>query len=335
MIKWSAMGDVAIASAGLEDIATAFPEAEIDLSTCPPWDRLYSHDPRITNLYAIDVRGKKQWSGVVHWLRQITARRYDLVVDLQTTDRSRLLLSLLWLTGGQIRYRVGNKVAFPYNLPRETTFGQHAMKVMGATLRAARITPQTPRPVLHCPPARQEKVAALMARHHLEPGRFAIFLPGSQAAGYLKRWGTQRFAALGHRMHREGLQKIAIIGGPDEVEVCAELSALGSPWAVNLCGETELLDLVSLSSAANFIVGNDTGTGHVCATSGKPMLIICGPTDPGRVLPAGDNVDFLQADLPCINCYLKHCSHHSCMAQVTPDSVFEKLHSMGALGKSD
>ena len=36
-------------------------------------------------------------------------------------------------------------------------------------------------------------------------------------------------------------------------------------------------------------------------------------------------VDTLQAKLPCINCYRKICSHHSCMAMLTPARVLRHL----------
>ena len=326
------MGDVAIASAGIEDLHRAYPNAEIDLSTLPPWDKLYAHDPRVTNLYTINVRGPKQVWGIVEWLKVVKRRRYDLVVDFQTTDRSRLLLTLLWLVGGQIRHRAGNLAAFPYNMKRPATPNRHAMGIMGATVRAAGARALTPRPVLHCPPERQRYVEDLLLRHGLEADAFGVFLPGSQAAGYLKRWGASRFVALGEKLHQLGLQRILIIGGPEETEECERIAVAGGQWALNLCGQTELLDLVPLCANAKFIVGNDTGTAHVSASCPKPMLIICGPTDPARVLPAGPNVAALQAELPCINCYQKHCSHHSCMAWVTPDMVVDKLRSMGALG---
>jgi heptosyltransferase-2 len=61
------------------------------------------------------------------------------------------------------------------------------------------------------------------------------------------------------------------------------------------------------------------------------MVVICGPTDPRRVRPLGNSVITLQADLPCINCYRKHCSHHSCMRLITPDDVVARIQASLAL----
>ncbi|MBL8253945.1 MAG: hypothetical protein JNJ76_10115, partial [Candidatus Competibacter sp.] len=66
----------------------------------------------------------------------------------------------------------------------------------------------------------------------------------------------------------------------------------------------------------------------VAAATDRPMVVICGPTDPHRVKPLGDNVVALQADLPCINCYQKDCAHHSCMPAITPDRVIATLRAL-------
>ena len=46
VIKWSALGDVVIASALMEDIARALPHAEIHLNTQPNCTGLFAQDPR-------------------------------------------------------------------------------------------------------------------------------------------------------------------------------------------------------------------------------------------------------------------------------------------------
>ena len=56
------------------------------------------------------------------------------------------------------------------------------------------------------------------------------------------------------------------------------------------------------------------------------MVVVCGPTDPYRVKPQGDNVVAIQADMPCINCYCKQaCDHHSCMKAIEPAHVMTAL----------
>jgi len=327
VMRWSAMGDVALASACFEDVYRAFPDAQIHLNTLPPWDGLFTHDPRFENIIAANLRHRgQQFKAFLAWAREIKRVKYDLIVDLQCTDRSRIMLTLLWFIGAQARYRVGNSRCFPYTLaPEQLPEPVHALARNRRALQAAGVPSCTPRPVLfpgpeHILAAKNKKDSA-----RLIGGRFAVFLPGCQAGGYLKRWGAERYARLADLLETQGLADVVLLGGPDEIDECEKIMRLSQARVHNFCGKTELLELVPLCDEAAFIVANDTGTAHVAAATGVPMLVICGPTDPHKVLPAGDHVASMQADLACINCYRKHCSHHSCMALLTPELVLKEL----------
>jgi heptosyltransferase-2 len=327
IIKWSAMGDVIIATALFEDIARAFPDREIHLNTLPIWQSLFGQDPRFTQVFAVELRDHRhRIRQALEWLRQMRAQHYDLVIDLQCNDRSRLLLGLLGLTGHRIPYRLGNRRHFPYNIaPAEPPKPAHTITRGRAALQAGGIPATTPRPVLHIPDHHRARARELLERHGLTPDRYGIFLPGCNANGHLKRWGAARYAALAQRLHQEGLDRIVLIGGPDEMDECRRIAQACGSWLVNLCGQTAILDIPPLCEPARFIVANDTGTAHLAAATATPMLVLCGPTDPRRVKPLGDHVTTLQADLPCINCYRKTCAHHRCMTTLTPPLVLKCL----------
>jgi lipopolysaccharide heptosyltransferase II len=329
VIKWSALGDIIIATAILEDLRRAFPDAVIDLNIMPPWDRLFRHDTRVNQLHVIDLRGRdKGMAGVWKWLRTIRRGRYDLIIDLQTNDRTRLLLSALRLTSPGRPLLMGNRRRFPYHYSppwREKPITVAAIDQLRQTLQAGGIPTSTPRPLLRIPAENRERAARLLAGSGLTADRFAAFIPGCQAGGHLKRWGTPNYIALARLLHDAGLEKIALVGGKDEMKDCEEIANACGQWVVNLCGKTEIFDLVPLYEKARLIVGNDTGPAHIASCTDRPILVICGPTDPRRVKPAGDNVQAIQADLPCINCYQKECDHHSCMKAITPEQVFALL----------
>lgn len=331
VIKWSAMGDLVMAGAAFEDIARTFREARIDLDTLPPWDTLYREDPRFDHIHCFNLRH----GGLVQswrWLKAIAKVNYDLVIDLQTTDRSRIQLALLGLLFKPIRYRAGNKQAWPYNLrlnsERPHVVPRHALQIAGETLAAAGINAATVYPHLHIPKTVRASVKALLHTRGLDNRRFAALLPGCQAAGYLKRWGKQNYVEFARTLLERDIERIVILGGPDEMEECAGIArALGNS-AVNLCGQTALLELPMICEKATITIANDTGTAHLASAANIPMVVVCGPTDPRRVLPAGANVRPAQLSLPCINCYRKHCAHHSCMRLLTPQAVMRIAESI-------
>jgi len=333
IIKWSAMGDVVLATALMEDIRRAFPSASLHLNTLPPFRRLFAHDPRFAEVIAIDVRRKPgRLAANLEWLRRVRVGRYDLIIDLQRTDHSRALLALLRLSGGAPRHRLGNRGGFPYSqTPAITDPRAHALPMMRSVLRSAGIPCLTPHPVLNPAPSDIEAAMQCMREHGLIPGRFAVFLPGSQAAGRLKRWGVERYSALARGMIDSGLiDQVALVGGPDEVEDCRRIATSGA-GILNLNGGLDLLQIAPLCAEARLIVGNDTGTAHIAAAAGTPMLVLCGATDPRRVLPFGPRVRGLQAQVSCRNCYAKACTQAEpvlCMQGLTPEFVLEEVRAM-------
>lgn len=337
IIKWSAMGDIALSTAIMQDIRNAFPGAVIDLNTMPAFEKLFAGDPRFNNVFSVDLRKTERgWKGIRRWLRRVREGNYDLLIDLQSADRTRLMVTLLQLTGRGIRYRVGNNPGWPYNItPPKLPFETHGFERMRAALTAGGIPATTAHPALHVPKNNRQRAAALAETHGLNAGNYAVLLPGCQAAGYLKRWGAVRYAALGEKLHAAGLEKIVILGGPDEVDECDAIARQCGDYAVNLCGETQVQDLLPICEDARCIIGNDTGTAHLVAATGTPMLVIFGPTDPRRAKPIGTHVVALQvdiADLPCLNCYCQRaCSHQSCMTAITPERAFEEIAAMAGL----
>ncbi len=328
IIKWSALGDLMIATSVMEDIVQAFPLAQIDLNTLPPWHKLFQGDPRFTNITHVNVRQRKgKWRAMWQWMQTVRCGHYDLIIDLQTTDRSRFMLGFLRLTGGAARYLIGNRLSWPYHISAPAGFPDPSpAQRMRAGLNVAGIATTHPRPVLHIPAHNQARAVALIQSHGLQENRYALFFPGCQAAGYLKRWGEEKYADLARTLLQGEVDHVVLIGGKDEIEDCRRIAELVGQGIVNLCGETEILDIVPLANNAKFMFGNDTGTAHIAAASSKPMVVICGPTDPHRVKPLGDNVVAVQAELPCMNCYCKHpCEHHSCMKAINTEHVMSML----------
>ena len=182
---------------------------------------------------------------MLHWLREVRRGNYDLIVDLQSTDRARILHALLLASGARVPYRLGTHRRFPYNIapgPQASTV--HAFEHLRAALRAGGIPTVTPRPALFVPPRHRRRATELLSSHGLgADSRYAVFLPGCQAAGYLKRWGALRYSALALYLREAGYERIVILGAKDEMEECRRIQQACGDWAVNLCGLTEILDL--------------------------------------------------------------------------------------------
>ena len=330
IIKWGGMGDVVIGTAIIEDVFRAFPGRDIHLNAMPPWNALFADDPRFSRVWVVDLRNRERSvKGMWRWVKTARAGNYDLIIDLQCNDRTRLLLSALLFSGCRIPWRIGNRTGFPYNISHPKLPGStHDFQRMRASLLAAGIPANTEGPLLHNSEAHRKRASAILDESGLEDGRFAVFLPGSHAAALTKRWGVRNYRQLALLLKGAGLANVVLLGGPDEVEECAAIAKGEIGYVVNLCGKTQLLELPTIVERAALIVANDTGTAHLAAASNQRMIVVCGPTDPRRVKPVGNGVIAIQADLSCRNCYRKTCAHHSCMKFVTPGQVMDLVGSM-------
>ena len=138
---------------------------------------------------------------------------------------------------------------------------------------------------------------------------------------------------MSRQLLQRGIDRIALIGSGDDANECAAVARMGGAGIVNLCGLTTITEVAALCADARCVVANDTGTAHIAAASACPLVVICGPTDPRRVKPPGDNIIAIQAELPCINCYRKACTHHTCMLRLGPDAVLSAIERLNWRGE--
>ena len=101
----------------------------------------------------------------------------------------------------------------------------HALVQLQATIGACGLVAQNTHPVLVAGPRHQQTVDELLRGHAVDAHRYALFMPGCQAAVRLKRWGWRRFAALAMAMREQGVERIVIVGTHEEYDECEAIAA--------------------------------------------------------------------------------------------------------------
>lgn len=138
-----------------------------------------------------------------------------------------------------------------------------------------------------------------------------------------RRWPLEYFVALGERLARAGGVPV-LLGGPAEEELGQRYGQLARHHYINCIGKTSLPELSALLSALHLLVTNDTGTMHLAAGLGIPILSIflctAQPWDTGPYL-AGSLC--LEPDMDCHPCaFGVACPHdHACRRAIGPDAV--------------
>lgn len=252
IIKHGALGDLIQATGVMKDIRFAYPNSTISLLTSQRYvslmqrfkwidQTIVDNRPPIWNIQAYFTLGKilKQQS-------------FDLVIDLQNSDRTRLYHSW-WF-----RHKLW--IGRHYSAPHPAS----GLEGMIDLLKNHHIpTVYSQQPDLSW---MLEDINSLFNKWQIT-SPYAVLIPGSSANNKEKRW--PHYGELAKLLEDLRINVICIVG-PDEVDL---ISSFNCKVLQNL----DLFQLASLLKNANFVIGNDTGPSHIAAHIGAKGVAIFGP----------------------------------------------------------
>ena len=147
----------------------------------------------------------------------------------------------------------------------------------------------------------------------------------AKSSTYVKDWSVENFAkvvdyfvANGYAVYFAGLEK--------EKEYCGDILLSSSEGEIrNLCGKLSFDEVIALVSQMDVVFGVDSGFGHVASAFGKKVVTLFGPTSVSQWSPV--NAKIISLNLSCAPCSKpKKCKqNYSCMKNITPEVVIEKL----------
>lgn len=179
------------------------------------------------------------------------------------------------------------------------------------------------------PDAGARSLAAARLRAHGVAGPYAVLGPGA-AYGPAKRWGAERFGALGRRLADAGLS-VLVCGTRAERPECEAAARAAGQRAFVLAGETSLVEQAALCAAAVVTVCNDSGLAHLAAATGAATLAVFGSTSSAWTAPLGPRVRVVQRPPVCAPCFRRTCRiGYLCLAAVEVEMVHEACMALAA-----
>jgi ADP-heptose:LPS heptosyltransferase len=95
---------------------------------------------------------------------------------------------------------------------------------------------------------------------------------------------------------------------------------------VNRVGQTTLDQLIDQLRACRLLLTNDTGTMHLAALLGLPVVAIFGSTEPRLTSPLGNTQIILRHHVECSPCFLRECPiDFRCMKAVSVAEVADAV----------
>ena len=140
--------------------------------------------------------------------------------------------------------------------------------------------------------------------------------------GPAKRWPVADFARALERV-REGMDvEFILFGAPGEVALGEELAGLLGGKCENRVGQTSLEQLMAELRGCDGLLSNDTGTMHLAALLGVPVVALFGSTEPAWTGPLGSGHVVIREHVECSPCFLRNCPlDFRCMKAIQPEQV--------------
>ncbi len=309
VIRYSALGDVVLATSVMEPLRRRFPGARIEWVTSPALAPLLEGLPGIAAVHRL---GKRGGHGPLALARRLRGR-FDLAIDLQEKVKSRLLAL----------------AAAPRRLHfHRRTFGQALWALVGrdrpvTRAHATRLYAEVLAPLGVEAPGRPELAvgerARALAREALAGARRPLVGIAPGATWATKRWAPERFAAVADALHAAGHGLVLVAGPGDAVAATAFRAALHAPLDADLTS-LPVDVLAGALGELKLLVACDSGPVHLATALGVPTLALFGPTSTVRWAPAPPG-RALSLGLPCQPCSNhggERCplGHHDCLRRL-------------------
>ncbi len=302
VIKLRHHGDVLLTSPVFQVLKNHAPHLEVDALVYHDTREMLTEHPAISQVFTIDREWKQmgvitQTSREFGLLRQLRARRYDLILHLTEHPRGAWLTRLLRPRFAVAQRAMGInegrdsrwwKSSFTHTYPTPRATFRHTVESNLDALRRIGLQPEQGEKKLVLVPGKiaDDKVAQLMATHGFAHKKFIHIHPTSR--WLFKSWPADRFADLILALGKQG-ETIVLTAAPtpDEREMIAAIKTRLKAPVIDLTGALTLKELAALTVHARAFVGVDSAPMHMAAAMQTPTVALFGPSGEAHWGPWG------------------------------------------------
>jgi len=338
VIQTAFIGDVVLATALLQNLHAAYPEATIDILVRAGAQELFIHHPYIHQVHVWDKK-KNKYQHLFQIIQTIRRIKYDVVINVQRYLATGIITVLsgakktIGFNKNPLSFLFSEVVAHQFGLGagHETIYQGatiHATSIHETSRNHALLASLTTAPVAK--PALYPSAAHFIAVQKYQSAPYICMSPGSV-------WETKKMPAKNWIDLINAVPTnytIYLMGAPNETALCAEiLSATSRGGVINIAGELNLLEAAALIKSANLNYVNDSAPMHLASATNAPVVAIYCSTIPAFGYGPLSSVQFViesTASLPCKPCGLHGktacpLGHFNCGNSITTAQLLAPL----------
>ncbi len=298
VLRLDELGDLVLTSAFFRELRRNHPEARITVAVNPRWLDAVALAPYFNQVHGLDTlqlqekgNALQTFAGLLDFAReQLWPEHYDLCV-VPRFDHDRYLAGMLGLLSGA-RQRIGyaeNVTPWKQKLNRgfdafytqllpggtathEVERSLSVLRALGSKVQSDKLEAWTA--------FDDERWAEELLAGDAAP--VAAFSPGG--SGSNRSWPLERYAELAGWLAQKQGMRIVVLGTAGEADAGRYLAQRLPETVTDLCGRTTVRQMTALLRRCRVYIGRDTGTKHLAAAAGIPVVEISS-------CPAGASAD--------------------------------------------
>lgn len=317
------LGDACMALPAVRALKAGRPDARLTVLTPAKLADFWRAVAEVDAVIEKDIGGTSDGILAVRRRIRATGRHYDVAVLLVDSPRSAFEVAgcgIPRVVGyrGRWRSRLLNQIVPPPKPGPLRHHVHHFLRIAGHCGAAEDDLrwrqPLRPRPASPLDPTRPPRLGLCAGAEY----------------GPAKRWPADRFAAAARAVSAATGAEWTLLGTQADEELGKELVQLldDTPHR-NLIGQTTLTTLMQRLQEFDLLLTNDTGTMHLAATLGVPVVAIFGSTEPAWTGPAGPGHTVLRHHVPCSPCFHRECplkqDRYRCFDAITAEKAAQAV----------
>jgi lipopolysaccharide heptosyltransferase II len=272
IVRTDRIGDVILTIPMAAVLKRQYPHAGISMLIRRYTSELVKNSPDVDGILYVDDE-----EGPVSILRLVEAvkkGKFDAV--FHTNPRFRIAL-VTFLAGIPLRVGTGYRwYSFLFNRKvyehrkdakfHELEYNLHLLRGLGIEADL-----NTVNPTIGVSDAARSRVETYLLERGVKEGESLVVLhPGSR--GSARNWSPEKFAELAGRLSAHEGIRLVVTGGPGEEEIAQEVVNQAGPRALKIVNAFSLIEYAALVQRASLFVANSTGTLHIAAAVGTPVI---------------------------------------------------------------
>jgi lipopolysaccharide heptosyltransferase II len=339
IIRFSSVGDIILTSPLIRTLRARFPQSRIDFLVKEEYADLVRHNPHLSRTLLFPAGGTS--ADLRRFRSTIQAARYDLILDMHDSIRSRVLCC------GRtpvLRYRKRRLARFALIHGKLDVYSWSggAPPIASRYLEPVRSlgVEDDGRGVEVFIPDEAHRVAGnVLDSAGIPPGsRLLGLCPSARHA--TKMWLPERFAGAAASLARTYALPVVLFGSAGERERCASIAGQIRTLApdvpvCNCAGAFSLLETAAAMDRCAAVITNDTGLMHLASARKRPVVALFGPTvRQFGFFPGGTESRVVEHPaLPCRPCTAIGQStcprgHFRCMQDIHESHVVAAAHEL-------